>query len=146
SRLASAARVSRYRLDGAFAGLGGGGSDGLNIALERSWPSPADASIEGRLDLGYSRNFEEFIGSYTSTAYAAVEASLEWRRASTWTSGLQMARIGVKGGNLVFGTDQQQAADAFTAQTSGPYGVLRGEATWTAAVGPGRLSVDLSGQ
>lgn len=146
SRLASSARVSRYRLDGVFAGLGGGGSDGLTIALERSWSSLADASIEGRLELGYRRNFEEIVGSFSSTTYTTVEASLEWRRASSRASGLHMARIGIKGGNLALGTDQQEDADDLTAQTSGLYGVVRGEATWTAAAGPGRLSVDLTGQ
>ncbi len=146
TRLTSSARINRYQLDGIFAGLGGGGSDGIDVALARSWSSLADASVEGRLDLGYRRNFDEFVGSFSSTTYTGVDASLEWRRTSSRADGLRMARIGVKGGSLALGTIQQKAADDVTAQTSGLYGVVRGEATWTAAAGPGRLSVGLSGQ
>ncbi len=146
SRLKSSARINRYQLEGVLAGLGGGGSDGLDVALERSWPRHAGARVVGRIGLGYRRNFDEFVGSFSSTTYTAVDASLEWRRGSPRASGLTQARIGVKGGSLAFGTEAQKETDDLAAQTSGLYGVVRAEATWTAAAGPGQLYVDLSAQ
>ncbi len=140
------ASINRYELDGAFAGLGGGGTDVLRLGVVRTPVGSGASRLTRQLALERRSSFDELLGIRSSSRFHTLQFTLDWERDARGPQlALENARMDLIVGDLALAAGQR-VIDAATARTEGVYGVVRAEGEWTRPVHAGRLTANLSGQ
>lgn len=145
--LSGSAALSRYTLDGEFAGLGGGGSSNLGLQLQRAWTKAGGGVTEGRASLERRGFHDDFAGSRSSSLAYVLQGALTWQPDNAG-AGNRQTRLesDLRFGHFALGTPMQRFMDEMTARTQGYYALLRVRGEWARRIGNGHLSTSFAAQ
>lgn len=121
----------------------------IGAAIERTWQGSRGSELDGQAALEWRKRYDDIAAMRSSTRLYRGQLAAEWTLpAPRGRRGFPPDSIRTEWvlGHVALGTPVQKAVDGLTARTKGHYAVVRAEADWARQLGPGRMTIYLSGQ